>query len=92
MEQYLTFIKTLGLEMPDMFYVAGVIIFGIVGFFAYRRAKKSKNKKARYLSLALMFYPYVVDNTVLLYVVGCGLCGAIWYVCRYFDDNELDIL
>lgn len=35
------------------------------------------------LGVALMFYPYVVTNTVMLYVVGIALCAA-----AAWDDRQ----
>jgi hypothetical protein len=34
------------------------------------------------LGVALMLYPYAVGSTWLLYLVGCALCAAIWWIRR----------
>jgi len=68
--------------LPTPAYLFGAIIFGIVGFVAYRFGKKTERTKTKWLGVAMMFYPYVIgSDTRLLYAVGVLLCVAM-YVYR----------
>ena len=68
--------------LPTPAYLFGAIIFGIVGFVAYRFGKKTERTKIKWLGVAMMFYPYVIgSDTRLLYAVGLLLCVAM-YVYR----------
>jgi len=49
---------------------------------AFWQGRKRKRPRVTWLGVALMFYPYVVWNTVSLYVVGAGLCVALWACWR----------
>jgi ABC-type enterochelin transport system permease subunit len=74
-------LQSLGLTLPSTAYIVGCIIFSIVGFIAYRYGKKMAQPITKWLGVALMFYPYVISDTLMLYVVGAGLCVAA-YVYR----------
>jgi hypothetical protein len=71
-------LSTLGLELPSPAYIAGVIVFSLIGIVAYYRGKRLGRARMRWLGLALMLYPYLVWQTGLLYVVGAGLSIAAW--------------
>jgi len=66
--------------LPTPAYIFGAIVFGIIGFVAYRFGKKTQRSKTKWLGVVLMFYPYVTGNdTRLLYLVGLVLCVALYY-------------
>lgn len=69
----------LGLALPSPAYLFGAILFGIIGWAAYRYGKKSGISNIKWLGVALMLYPYAISETWLLYLVGAGLCGAIYW-------------
>lgn len=73
-------LQSLGLGLPSPAYLSGVILFSIAGYAAYRRGKKAELSKLKWLGLALMLFPYVVSETWLLYLIGGGLCAAL-YAC-----------
>ena len=58
--------------------LAGVLIFGLVGFVAYRRGKKAGRPRTKWLGVALMLYPYLTAPTLPLYLVGAALCLALY--------------
>jgi hypothetical protein len=70
-------LQSLGLELPSPAYIAGVIVFSVIGMVAYWRGRKAGIPRRRWLGLALMLYPYVVPNTVLMYVVGVLLSAGL---------------
>jgi multisubunit Na+/H+ antiporter MnhE subunit len=55
-------------------------IFGVIGFYVVRHAKKDANIIAVVLGIALMIYPYFVSGDWLPWIVGIALCGATYYV------------
>jgi hypothetical protein len=71
-------LSSLGFTLPSPTYIAGSILFGIIGFVAYRFGKKTSRGQIKWIGAALMFYPYAIANTWLLYAVGCGLCAALY--------------
>ena len=71
-------LQELGLDLPSPAYIAGVVIFSMIGIVAYYYGKRRGRSRMRWLGLALMLYPYVVWQTWLLYVVGAGLAIAAW--------------
>ena len=71
-------LEAMGLTMPTPAYFAGVLLFSIIGYAAYRIGKKSSVPSTKWIGIALMLYPYVVAETWVMYVVGVGLCGAAY--------------
>jgi hypothetical protein len=37
-------LNTMGLELPSMAYIAGALIFGVFGWAAFRRGRKTKDQ------------------------------------------------
>lgn len=72
-------LEELGYSLPSPAYIFGVILFGAVGFAAYRHGKKRGLAARKWLGVVLMFYPYAIADTGLLYTVGAGLCCALYY-------------
>jgi hypothetical protein len=72
-------LQSLGLELPSAAYIVGAILFGIIGMAAFWHGKKSQRPRTKWLGVALMFYPYLVPSTWLLYAVGLALCGGLWF-------------
>ena len=68
-------LQTLGLVLPSPAYIAGAILFGIIGYAAFRRGRKSTRPALTWTGVALMLYPYAVPQTWLLWTIGLGLCG-----------------
>ncbi len=75
-------LQALGLELPSAAYLVGAVVFGVIGLLAWRSGRRLQNRRRLWLGVALMFYPYAVPNTVLLYAVGAGLCAALWLDAR----------
>ena len=49
-------------------------VFGVIGLFLFRYAKKKSNWKLVYVAVALMIYPIFTPNWVFDWGVGVGLC------------------
>ena len=71
-------LQLLGLELPSPAYIVGAIVFGIIGLVAFRYGRKSHQRLTMWLGVALMFYPYAVSGTWMLYAVGMALCAGIY--------------
>lgn len=71
--------QLLGLELPSPAYLAGLVVFGIVGFVAWRRGRKTGKSSLAWIGLGTMLYPYVVPQTWLLWLVGIAATGWIWF-------------
>ena len=71
-------LESLGLVLPSLAYITGVILFGIAGYVAYRRGRKATRPVLIWSGVALMLYPYAVPQTWLLWTIGVGLCGWIY--------------
>lgn len=71
--------RAMGLTLPSPAYLFGAIVFGIVGFVAWRYGRKAERARTRWLGLALMLYPYLVSQTWALYALGLALCAGIWW-------------
>ena len=74
--------RALGLSLPSQAYLVGVVLFGLIGIWAYRFGRRTHRQKTRWIGLALMLYPYAVSETWLLYLVGASLCGWVWFDCK----------
>ena len=72
-------LKSSGIGLPSPAYLAGVLVFGLVGMLAWWRGRKPARPRVKWLGLALMFYPYAVWNTWLLYAVGTALCAGLYF-------------
>ena len=75
-------LDALGITLPSTAYIIGVLIFGILGFVFYRYGKKMSLQATKWIGVALMFYPYAISNTWLLYAVGTALCVAGYVSAR----------
>lgn len=71
--------ESMGLTLPSPAYIFGTILFGLLGMAAWRYGKVIEHPRIRWLGAVLMFYPYLVGRTWLLYLVGVAVCAAIWW-------------
>lgn len=74
-------LEAMGFTLPSPAYLIGAVLFGIIGFAAYRYGKKAALPRAKWIGVALMFFPYAIAETWLMYAVGAALCVAL-YVYR----------
>lgn len=76
----LKLLESLGLVLPSPAYIVGAILFGIIGYIAFRRGRKSSRAVLVWTGLTLMFYPYLISLTWLLWLVGAVLCGWLYTI------------
>ena len=77
----LTSISSLGIELPSLAYIVGSIVFGIVGYAAFRRGRKASRSELTWAGVILMVYPYAVSVTWALWLVGALLC--LWLYAKW---------
>ena len=70
--------EALGLVLPSPAYLVGAVLFGIVGYVAFRRGRRTSSSALLWTGLALMIYPYAVSPTWLLWGIGAVLCGWVY--------------
>ena len=72
--------QSLGFSFPTPAYLVGLIVFSVIGYAAFRYGKKAEHAAAKWIGLVLMVFPYATPQTWQLYLVGGGLCAALyWY-------------
>jgi hypothetical protein len=72
-------LSAIGLELPSPAYLIGASLFGIIGWIAFRKGWKCRSPSLAWPGLALMFFPYAVSETWVLWSIGIALC-AFCYV------------
>ncbi len=65
--------------MPTPAALFGLLLFGVIGLAAFTYGKKAALWKPMLIGVALMLYPYFIDETWLLYLIGCGLCAMLFF-------------
>ena len=71
-------LQSLGLILPSPAYLLGAIVFGCIGYAAFRRGRKTSTGTLTWTGVALMVYPYAVPQTWLLWTVGVALCAGLY--------------
>jgi hypothetical protein len=71
-------LESLGLVLPSPLYIVGAILFGIIGYVAFRRGRTTTAPVLTWTGVALMLYPYAVSETWLLWLLGAGLSGFLY--------------
>ncbi|MEY4884688.1 MAG: hypothetical protein RIS34_2542 [Pseudomonadota bacterium] len=71
-------LESFGLTLPTPAYLVGAILFGIIGYAAFRRGRTTSRTTLTWIGLVLMLYPYAISHTGLLWLVGVALCGWLY--------------
>ena len=71
-------LESMGLVLPSPAYIVGAILFGIVGYIAFRRGRKNSQPVLVWTGVALMLYPYAVQQTWLMWLVGAALSAWVY--------------
>jgi hypothetical protein len=66
------------LDLPSPANLFGSVMFGIIGFAAYRYGRKAGSFNPMIFGVTLMVYPYFIARTWLLYAIGLGLCAGLY--------------
>lgn len=65
---------------PSSLFVS--LIIGSVGFVLLAYGKKHQRIPHMLAGLALMIYPYFVDDWMWMTLIGAAICGALWWASR----------
>ena len=65
--------------MPSPSALFASLIFGVIGFVAFRYGKKNTLFMPMILGITLMAFPYFVPETWMLYAIGGALTAAVWF-------------
>lgn len=49
-------------------------VFGVIGIYWIKRAKREAHLPSLVFGIALMAYPYFIENAYWLWGIGVGLC------------------
>lgn len=71
-------LESFGLVLPTPAYILGAILFGIIGWVAFRRGRKNSVSVLTWTGVALMLYPYAISETWMLLLVGIALSGFVY--------------
>ena len=74
-------LQSMGLVLPSPAYLFGALLFGLIGYVAYRRGKVVSRSELKWTGLALMLYPYAVSESWILWAVGVALTA--WLYARW---------
>ena len=58
--------------------IAGVV-FGLIGMWLFKRARKASDNRLIVIALLLMIYPYFVSGAIWNWGIGLVLCEAAYY-------------
>ncbi len=64
--------------MPTPAALAAIIVFSLIGMGVFMYAKKMLQIRLMMLGIALMVFPYFIDQTWLLWVIGGTLSTAVY--------------
>lgn len=81
MNEELALLQGLGLELPSAAYLIGSLVFSLIGWVAFRRGRKQARPALTWGGVVLMFYPYFVSRTWLLWGLGVALC--VWLYLQW---------
>lgn len=58
------------------------IIFGLIGMVIFKEAKKRSSSGMYFVGLALMLYPYAIEDDILVWVIGVALTAYAFSFMR----------
>jgi hypothetical protein len=56
-----------------------MILFGAIGFAAFLYGKRTGTFPPIVIGILLMAYPYFISGPTPVWLVGAGLCGALYF-------------
>ena len=74
-------LSAFGLTLPSPAYLIGSIVFGLLGYVAFRRGRRLSKPELTWAGVELMVYPYAVPVTWAIWLIGAALCG--WVYARW---------
>lgn len=65
--------------MPSPATLFAGLIFGLIGVAGLTYGRRNALWRPMGIGLALIVFPYFVSQIWLLYAIGIGLCGALYF-------------
>jgi hypothetical protein len=65
--------------MPTPGSLFAGLLFGAIGAGAFLYGKRQAELRVMLTGLALIVLPYMIDQTLWLYVAGAALCGSLYW-------------
>jgi hypothetical protein len=65
--------------MPTPAILFAALVFGLIGLAAFNFGRKNVLIGPMVIGLALMVFPYFVSQTWAVYLLGSGLCVALYF-------------
>ena len=62
--------------------LAASFIFGVFGIYLFRHGKKKAHAPALLIGIALMIYPYFIENVFLLWGIGIVLLALAYKLLK----------
>ncbi len=78
---HLKTMQAAGFTWPSPAYLWGAILFGLLGYAAFRRGRKTEQWDLMGIGVALMVFPYFVGQAWLLWTLGAAL--TVWAFSRW---------
>jgi len=70
-------LQAMGVALPSPAYLLGSVLFGLLGYAAWRRGRALGRAPLTWGGVALMVYPAAVEDTLLLCLVGTALSAFL---------------
>ena len=70
-------LQAMGVTLPSPAYLLGSVLFGLLGYAAWRRGRAMGRAPLKWGGVALMVFPAAVDDTLLLWLVGAALSAFL---------------
>ncbi len=71
-------LESMGFTFPSPAYLFGALLFGAIGYAAFRRGRKTERPLLTWSGVAMMIYPYAIPQTWLLWSIGIAFCGWLY--------------
>ena len=65
--------------MPTPAVLFAGILFGLIGLAAFQFGRKNTLYRPMAIGVVLMVFPYAVDQTWLVYLIGSVLCALLYF-------------
>ncbi len=69
-----------GFQLPDPLALVGMVMFSLLGMWAFKEGRRESNIKQLLLGIALVGYSYFTPAVWQVWLIGVGLTWAVFKV------------